>query len=85
MRPRLPIAAVALVALVAPPTMPLSAQDAKGVIAAATAACHGDADLSQAGHYVAGRAETRHAGPLVVVDDQHAVFIVFGAEPSRQL
>ena len=35
MRPRLPIAAVALVALL---TMPVSAQDAKGVIAAATKA-----------------------------------------------
>jgi Manganese containing catalase len=33
----------------------------------------------------ADRIKARHAGPLVVVDDQHAVFVVLGAETSGQL
>ena len=50
MRPRLPIAAVALVALL---TMPVSAQDAKGVIAAATTAM-GAGSLDSVSYYGSG-------------------------------
>ena len=46
---------------------------------------HGDADLGQAGDHVAHRVEPRHAGPLVLVDQEHAVVVVRGAEADREL
>ena len=45
---------------------------------------HGHPDLRQSLDHVANGIETRHAAPLMVVDQEHAVSVVVGAEVGRQ-